>query len=1046
MSGLTEILRAFCRSLPTLSDNEVNSLLTGVSGRGEFGPRLLKWLELSRSLFPEEVRIEYVESISDKGVDVYVEGQSSQTAVGFQIKSDRDAQDDNFIQKLKAQITDARAYPNLELYVIVLACSPKRFMKLQYVLTEELQHWQSGKPEILVLSPGRAAALWQRCETLLSDSDRKALLRDRTWNRFFADAGAPTREGEFLQEWMHLPPEERFLPPNSFKHIEASLRDCPLTVLTGPPTIGKTFTAVQLLWRHYAEGKPVEWIEPLGMGTATSIIPASEPTFGMKERTRQLGSRLGMRPPVPPLTRWEFIAVRLQPDSLILIEDPFGMTDADYDDSLHTYDFFDLEGCIQAICEGGRLANCRLVVTTRHGLLERWLAERRQGHENRGVPNGVNIIHLTPEDYQTYSTKAQSPLVQFSKKLLSAAGKVTNENLESIARFIGSRTRTPQEVQYVIGELSTTSDIKEVREALERGSVSTTERLRLYCRASTDAERLFLFLLMMTLQGEEHNDFHRVYDALHGSLALPSNSETEDYAARAKYWPLFYQIVYPDNRQPFFKRGVHLKASHASVGEAAKQEIGENGNGFLDRIAVVLIDQSLDIHERRMVARHLVDEHRVLSEASIQLLAEALPSLIEATYTLAFRSIVGAVMRQWRQLPEVIRTTFFETVQTGVPRLAAEVCEMLVYYPLPAEDVWRFYGLLMDQQPLMGVTEMTAIRHPWEYLVGNINNAPPSIVGSFDKMAQRDPSGFSYVMGKLASGYWEQFRPSWREAILSDHAANSRWEPVTAALTQIFYGLFSYEDQNPPAELLDQLYDNLTNPNSEFRAEAGAWTLVHWEHLPKIFQERLTMLFKTELEPRVLFKILQGGMGHEGDVHDIELASLAIDRGNDVMAASLLNVFGSKQRTEQSAKVDDLVARCKIKGGQYARAVLLEDTEANTIQFEPEIVRLAFVWKNVTDLTSSKKRSDENNARLLELIQQLSNEYRQYAYYIVAYHEKELPQEFKSLVASLIETGDLETVKTISDAREESEKDRGPNGSRALPGFPIGWFGPKLIS
>lgn len=379
MSGLTEIIRAFCQSLATLSDNEVMNLLSGVSGRGEFGPRLVKWLELSQPVFPETVRIEYSESIYDRGADVYVEGQSSQTAVGFQIKSDRDVQDDDFIQRLKAQITDARAYPKLELYVIVLACSPERFMRLQYVLTEELQHWQIGKPQILTLSPGRSAALCQRCETALSIDDRHALLRERTWRRFFADAGAPTREGEFLQEWIHLSPEERFLPPNSLGKIETSLRDYPLTVLAGPPTIGKTFTAVELLWRHYREGKPVEWIEPLGMGTATSIIPSAEPTFGMQERTRQLAYRLGMRPPTPPQSRWEFIAARMQPDSLILIEDPFGMTDADYDHSLHTYDFFDLEGCIQAICEGGRQADCRLVVTTRHGLLDRWLADRREG-------------------------------------------------------------------------------------------------------------------------------------------------------------------------------------------------------------------------------------------------------------------------------------------------------------------------------------------------------------------------------------------------------------------------------------------------------------------------------------------------------------------------------------------------------------------------------------------------------------------------------------------------------------------------------------------
>ena len=46
------------------------------------------------------------------------------------------------------------------------------------------------------------------------------------------------------------------------------------------------------------------------------------------------------------------------------------------------------------------------------------------------------------------------------------------------------------------------------------------------------------------------------------------------------------------------------------------------------------------------------------------------------------------------RLPEIIRTAFFDIVRHGAPRLAAEVCEMFVYYPLPQEDTWRFYELL----------------------------------------------------------------------------------------------------------------------------------------------------------------------------------------------------------------------------------------------------------------------------------------------------------------------------------------------------------------
>ena len=123
----------------------------------------------------------------------------------------------------------------------------------------------------------------------------------------------------------------------------------------------------------------------------------------------------------------------------------------------------------------------------------------------------------------------------------------------------------------------------------------------------------------------------------------------------------------------------------------------------------------------------------------------------------------------------------------------------------------------------MGVGEITAIRHPWEYFVGNIKLAPKSIVEYFDRLASRDPSGFSFVLGKLASGYWNQFRPAWKEATLSDQSAITRWKPTTAALRQIFYGLFSYDEKKPPAQLLQQLSRILQTLNLNFvlRLESG---------------------------------------------------------------------------------------------------------------------------------------------------------------------------------------------------------------------------------
>jgi hypothetical protein len=365
----------------------------------------------------------------------------------------------------------------------------------------------------------------------------------------------------------------------------------------------------------------------------------------MQERTRQLAQRLGLRPPIPPQNRWEFIAARIQSDSLVLIEDPFGMTDADYAYSLHTYDFFDLNGCIEAICEGGRQSNCRLLITTRHGLLERWLTERHAGEGKRAIPEQMNIIHLTPDNYRSYTFKDDPPLAQFAAKLLGASGKITGEDLQPIAQLIGSRTQTPQEIQFVVGELPPSPSMSDVEQALQHVRLGAVERIKRYCRASTDAERLFIYMLMTTLEGEEHNDFAAIYKILHKALRLPGNAKTDDYAARSKYWPLFYQIEYKERMKPnFFKRGIHLKASHPSIAEAARTEIRENGHNFLDSLAVAikrLANQKHTLHLRQMIAQHLLREHQHLTENSIQIVTDALPSIIEPSYNYFRRSPLG---------------------------------------------------------------------------------------------------------------------------------------------------------------------------------------------------------------------------------------------------------------------------------------------------------------------------------------------------------------------------------------------------------------------
>lgn len=964
MSGLVEILKNYCLSLPTKDEDATRRLLRGVIGRGGFGPKLVRWLENSRVIFPETVRVEYPENITDRGVDVYVEGQESRTGVGFQIKSDNDLRDPNFLPNLKRQITEARAYANLKLYVIVLACSPDRHGRVQFALNEELNQWQAGIPEVLLLVPGKAASLYEACDTALTADDLKALLRDRSWHRFFAEV-REERDNEFLNHWSGLNPDERFAPPENLKRIEESLTEQPLTVIAGPPTIGKTFTAVQLLYQHFRAGHSVQWIKPLGQDTSDFIVASTEASEGFTYRVRAMARRLGMRPPDLPRNRWEFIAARLQPGALILIEDPFGRTDAEYENSIHTFDFFDLEGCVEGILEEGSASGCRLLMTTRHGLLDRWLAQRRDDSSGASViPRGMNIFHLGPDNYQAHNFTGEWPLIGLAKRLLEASGKAADPDASALARIIADGVKTPQEIELVIGDLPTPANEAAVYSALRGTPPGALERIAALCSASNDAERLFLFMLMLTGEGHEHNDFATVYTRLHAALSLPGAVHADDAAARAKYWPLYYPHDYATSNNLFtsggvpLRWGVHLTASHPSVVEAARYEIIHNGEGFLNRLASALARlegyrQAGDY--KKMLAEFLVgflldessriEESYRLDEKALENLAAALPSAIEISHA-SYGSLADRLLRHWSRVPPVIQTAFEQTVREGETRLAAWICQLFRYMAVINFNPWSFYDILAQRNQLtMGVDGFT---QPWHYFVLHLDKAPPHLREVFDSMAVSEPSRFAYVMGELAGPLWQQFPQQWKDAILSDHAANNIWEEKSVALKNIYFGLFDGNVDMPPSELLDLLWRYLDHGDAEFRAAAGTYVLYHWERLPSRFHDALRNRFKIEPEMPVLMKILSEGMRSKESASGLALAEMILERGNEVAAAWLMELVRENNRNESNAENSAFVERCRVRTGAYARAFELPDLEPAKVVDEPPLVQVAWLWKQVT--------------------------------------------------------------------------------------------------
>jgi len=66
----------------------------------------------------------------------------------------------------------------------------------------------------------------------------------------------------YLDRWTNLSPDQRFQAPSEFTEITKPSKTKALMVLIGSPIVGKTFTALQVLWQSFLEDKKVSCIIP----------------------------------------------------------------------------------------------------------------------------------------------------------------------------------------------------------------------------------------------------------------------------------------------------------------------------------------------------------------------------------------------------------------------------------------------------------------------------------------------------------------------------------------------------------------------------------------------------------------------------------------------------------------------------------------------------------------------------------------------------------------------------------------------------------------
>jgi len=151
--------------------------------------------------------------------------------------------------------------------------------------------------------------------------------------RFLAEIGMPGQESEPRSRFLHLP--DLYLKPKEYDRILSILEEQHAVIVVGEPHMGKTYTALRILWEHFLKGRRVVFM-------TRDVLAA--------ELHRCSGSVD------------EFASRQLHEDCTLCLDDPFGETEYRPLGPIQK----DLLRLLHAARQRQR---CAVIITTRLGIL-----------------------------------------------------------------------------------------------------------------------------------------------------------------------------------------------------------------------------------------------------------------------------------------------------------------------------------------------------------------------------------------------------------------------------------------------------------------------------------------------------------------------------------------------------------------------------------------------------------------------------------------------------------------------------------------------------
>ena len=201
------------------------------------------WLHSYGPNWAEQPVIQNLQGLSDRGVDLKAKFKTASYNAGFQVKSYNDIDDKDFSRKIWQQIGQSRSYVIDRLYIVLCGDMTNRS---HYQKARNLQASveQGHYPEITIISPEQA---WQLYQSFSQPIDEQQVQSRLTSLARFLHAIGRQRELN-IRNSIYSNLERLYVPPAEYSEIEQALETNGLVIVVGAPHLGKTLTAVNLLY------------------------------------------------------------------------------------------------------------------------------------------------------------------------------------------------------------------------------------------------------------------------------------------------------------------------------------------------------------------------------------------------------------------------------------------------------------------------------------------------------------------------------------------------------------------------------------------------------------------------------------------------------------------------------------------------------------------------------------------------------------------------------------------------------------------------------